>query len=357
MEGLSMDAPTISVIIPFYNAELYLPECISSVRECRETALECILVNDGSTDNSRTICESVISEDSRFRLINKDNSGVSDSRNAGIRAARGKYLFFLDSDDFIDTSQWPRIFHYANGPDTDLIAFGYFTLFPTYREKKEYFAIAGETSCDRADLLSTLVATPMLNTCWGKLLKRSVIEENGLLFDVSLVTCEDAVFLIDFAEKSHTFILCNHCVLYYRIHSSSATHQRPLKRKLEDFSILFSRRSELVLSFSDYPLRNSMLREGFSVLTNILLEFSAYHKLGEIEDACMFIYACPITNEILGGLDSHSLFPLYKKLEYKLMKRRLRLLLSVYFKLKSRFIGKHNDLSTMRLGNGAAPPC
>lgn len=97
-----MGEELISIIVPVYNAEQYLGDCIKSVLKQTYTHFELILVEDGSTDNSREICRRVGMDDIRISLVRQErNQGVSRARNAGIEAAKGKYLFFLDSDDTI----------------------------------------------------------------------------------------------------------------------------------------------------------------------------------------------------------------------------------------------------------------
>lgn len=91
----------ISVIIPLYNVEAYLPKCIESVQLQTYTNLEIILVDDGSTDGSSAICDTFAQTDARIKVIHKENGGVSDARNTGLDAASGKYMFFVDSDDYI----------------------------------------------------------------------------------------------------------------------------------------------------------------------------------------------------------------------------------------------------------------
>jgi len=94
----------VSIIVPIYNAERYLGECIESILTQSYRNIEAILVNDGSTDCSLSICESYARKDDRIRIINKANSGVSDTRNVGIEAATGEYVCFSDADDYFLTS-------------------------------------------------------------------------------------------------------------------------------------------------------------------------------------------------------------------------------------------------------------
>ena len=92
----------VSIIVPIYNTERYLAECLESIRKQTYTDIECILVNDGSTDASKKICKRFCELDSRFQLIDKNNEGVSKARNIGIEKATGKYIQFTDSDDILD---------------------------------------------------------------------------------------------------------------------------------------------------------------------------------------------------------------------------------------------------------------
>ena len=97
--GLKMSNPLISLIIPVYNVEPYLSSCLDSIINQSYQHLEIILVNDGSTDGSRFLCEQYKQKDSRIILINQKNQGLSSARNTGINSATGKYLSFIDSDD------------------------------------------------------------------------------------------------------------------------------------------------------------------------------------------------------------------------------------------------------------------
>ncbi|EME8139564.1 glycosyltransferase, partial [Enterococcus faecium] len=96
----------ISIIVPIYNVEQYLRKCVDSILAQTFTDFEVILVDDGSPDNSGAICDEYAKLDSRVRVIHKENGGLSDARNAGIEIAKGKYLGFVDSDDFIDKDMY-----------------------------------------------------------------------------------------------------------------------------------------------------------------------------------------------------------------------------------------------------------
>ena len=104
-----MDKSLISIIVPVYNIEEYLPRCIESILQQTYTELELLLVDDGSTDRSGVICEEYARKDSRIRVIYKENGGSSSARNMGIRQAKGQYLGFVDSDDYIDSEMYEKM--------------------------------------------------------------------------------------------------------------------------------------------------------------------------------------------------------------------------------------------------------
>ena len=96
-----MNQPLVSLIVPVYNVEPYLPQCPESIRTQSYENFECLLVNDGSTDGSAGLCRRAAADDPRFLLLDKENTGVSDSRNRAMDLARGKYLQFADGDDWL----------------------------------------------------------------------------------------------------------------------------------------------------------------------------------------------------------------------------------------------------------------
>ena len=93
----------ISIIVPIYNVEKYLRQCLDSIMNQTYRNFECLLINDGSSDNSEDICREYVSKDSRFRYFEKENGGVSSARNLGIEHSKGEYITFIDSDDWVDS--------------------------------------------------------------------------------------------------------------------------------------------------------------------------------------------------------------------------------------------------------------
>lgn len=122
---MKKQSPVVSVIIPVYNVERYLRRCLDSVLAQTFKEWEAICVNDGSPDNSDKILAEYAARDARFKVINKENGGLSDARNVGVAAARGQYILFLDSDDFIHSQTLEITVGLAREKNADMVLFGY----------------------------------------------------------------------------------------------------------------------------------------------------------------------------------------------------------------------------------------
>ena len=318
----------ISVIIPVYNGERYLQECLESVGKCQSAEIECIIVNDGSSDATEDICKKQCARDGRFRVINKVNTGVSDSRNRGMAEASGDYIFFLDADDYIDVAVWPEILSYAEQGAYDLVAFGYVNLFESGGEKIEQFP-------EGCDIRLALLSTTLMNICWGKLFRRKVIIENDLAFRRGLNTCEDAVFVLDFAQYTGSYSLSNNCAVRYRIHSGGVMQRAETDAKLSDFASLYNRRCEYLSANYDAEAREAMYRQFFSVITDLFRSYSKTHQVSEIRKTCRESLRNATVASIMNETKMRYLTPVYKKLEYALMSARFCVCLSLYFKVKA----------------------
>jgi len=326
----------VSVIIPVYNGEKYLHECLESVSACPSHEMECIIINDGSTDGTLDICNEFINRDSRFRIIDKQNSGVSDSRNKGIADAAGKYIFFLDADDYINSVHWHEIINTADTGEYDMIAYGYYCLFDSGK-------IHAETFPDNMCIKYALLSTTLLNPCWGKLLRREVIIENNLIFRKELRTCEDAIFILDFISIAKDFMLSNTTILYYRIHNEGVMRQASFNDKLSDFADLLAARKKYLNDNYDEKLKQSMNREFFSVITDMFRSNARDKSLPEIRRMYKENMKHDTFRSIIQETKMNYLSPFFKKMELILMRGGFYTFLAVYFRVKL-------SLTTLKVG-------
>ncbi|WP_446424620.1 glycosyltransferase family 2 protein, partial [Mailhella sp.] len=116
-----MDSLMLTIIVPCYNAEKYIDRCLSSIYNQTYKNFECIVIDDGSTDNSATLCDKFSAKDSRFIIIHQENRGVSAARNAALDIARGEYIGFVDADDYIDVDHFELMLASAEKFKTDLV--------------------------------------------------------------------------------------------------------------------------------------------------------------------------------------------------------------------------------------------
>lgn len=217
----------ISVIVPVYNTAQYIRDCVKSVLEQSHASLELLLIDDGSNDDSVRICEALADSDHRICLLHQDHRGVSAARNEGIRRAKGKYLFFLDSDDKIHTELLKNLYVLLEQNDT-VMATEYYCSSDDYWEEQlkwtEYFEpedlctylsnreLAGEFVYERYGGFSGI---------GGKMVRRDMAEL--LYFDETLTNGEDTKFIYQLSEQGADAAILHKQWYYYRKHDSNAS--------------------------------------------------------------------------------------------------------------------------------------
>ena len=178
--------PTVSVVVPVFNTEKWLPDCLNSLARQTHPRFEVILVDDGSTDGSGKICDDFAVSDWRTRVIHEENRGLSAARNAGALAATGEYLLFLDSDDYIDADTVEKLALAASEGDADIVATGFVY---TYSDREESVAspYGKDIRFGNHDALEELVSGRIPNFAWGKLIKTGLVRKHpfpeGKLFE------------------------------------------------------------------------------------------------------------------------------------------------------------------------------
>ncbi len=196
----------ISIIIPVYNAEHTILRCVDSVLAQSHRDFECILINDGSTDNSGIICDEYARKDSRIKVFHKTNGGVSSARNYGLNNASGEWIVFVDSDDKIDRDFLSLLDLNSN---YDLIIGGYKILpkgHSLYDFSEEY----------NQNTMVVFLSRHLKNGyVWGKFYKTSIIKENNILFRIDLSVYEDLIFNLEYLLYCNNIKLIPDCLYYY----------------------------------------------------------------------------------------------------------------------------------------------
>lgn len=180
----------VSVIVPIYNVEKYLHQCLDSIIQQTFTNLEIILVNDGTLDQSGVIANEYADKDSRIKLLHKENGGLSDARNHGMKEATGEFTMFVDSDDWLDTLMIEKMLHTCLQHQADIVQSAFYY---AYEDKflidKKYLEQNKQpTILNKQELMTELVLNKQVkNFAWGKLYKTELIQDipfkKGVLFE------------------------------------------------------------------------------------------------------------------------------------------------------------------------------
>lgn len=209
---------SVSVIIPVYNAEKYLGECLESIISQTLGELEIICINDGSLDNSLKILEEYQKKDARIKVIDQENQGVSMARNAGLAIAEGRYVGFVDGDDTIEPVFFQKLFETAEKCQADSV---YSKLSPD----QDFGAFSGIFHIEdiRNKLLPHFFKEDKFNSVCNKIFLNRIIKENKIVFPADIKNGEDAQFNIEFLVKSERIAFLDYCGYIYREVEGSAT--------------------------------------------------------------------------------------------------------------------------------------
>ena len=208
----------ISVIVPIYNGETYLSECIESILKQTYENIELILVNDGSKDNSKNIIDKYALLDNRIKAIHKENSGVSDSRNVGLKNTTGDYICFVDQDDYIDKFFLEYLYNILVDNNADI------SLTPTaYRFDNKNKNLVKQDIVETIEIWSGEEATKqmlyynLIIAPWNKLIKKEIITKNNIQFHSNLFGGEGFCFSVECFEHSTKIAVGKKKLYNYRV--------------------------------------------------------------------------------------------------------------------------------------------
>ena len=221
------DLCKISVIIPVYNVEKYLEQCLDSVINQTYKNLEIICINDGSTDNSLTLLEEYAKKDKRIKIISKENEGLSATRNLGVREATGKYVFFLDSDDWLELTCFEDLFNAIESNKADLCVYGLTRFDETdnkYIVPDNYFNLSCYQNVLNKQICTYLDIKNSLFRRWEsvlKLYKRDFLVQNNIVF-TEKVLFEDIFFHVQSVLSAKSICFCDKKLYFYRVNRPSS---------------------------------------------------------------------------------------------------------------------------------------
>lgn len=225
---ISSKEPELSVVIPVYNASKYLQKCLDSLINQTYPNIEIICVNDGSKDNSLEILDNYKQKDNRIIVIDKQNGGVSSARNEGIRASHGKYITFVDPDDYIDTNAYEKCLNSMNKNNADMLVFEAI-IEPSH---SPFVKLSEKKYTDSFEAIDELYEN--IGVVWNKIFKKSLIVDNNILFDENIVYSEDNLFVNMAMPKAKTIATSSGVSYHYFYHSDSTACSVPIEKRLSN---------------------------------------------------------------------------------------------------------------------------
>lgn len=215
-----MKTPQISVVVPVYNAEKYLHRCVDSILGQSYTSFELLLINDGSKDNSAVICDEYVVKDSRVRVFNKENGGVSSARNMGIDNSKGDWITFIDSDDWVEIDYLKCLFE--NKEDGFVVS--------AYIYEREnnisYEKLNNELITIGPDSLTSILMKGAFTTPYCKLYRREILEKGKIRFNCQLSSYEDTLFVWTYLLHIDKIRTIDNFTYHYCITGSGLSNKR-----------------------------------------------------------------------------------------------------------------------------------
>lgn len=228
-----------SIIIPVYNVEKYLRECVGNLLEQDFHDFEVILVDDGATDSSGAICDEYAENSEKVKVIHQKNAGQAVARNAGTEIAQGEYVIYIDSDDYICDKAFLSKLAVKTEKQPDVILYGYKKFFESNKTfGKDVCAYPELEGKDNEQVIQLLLESDMYTGCpWNKAIKRSFIEKYSIRYLPKMIS-EDTDWFLQVVLRAESYTAINEAFLVYRQREGSTSHALKIKSLTDNLYIL-----------------------------------------------------------------------------------------------------------------------
>ena len=255
----------LSIIVPVYNVEKYIERCLNSIINIKDLTYEILLINDGSTDNSKSICEEYEKKYSKkIKLYNKSNGGLSDARNYGLSLAKGKYISFIDSDDFILADNFREIIKIAQINDVDIVTSDAYIYYDdgTFKRKTKRKKIKGIISGE--DFLCRSIKSKCMSMAAPlSIFKMSIVKENKLKFKKGIIH-EDQLWTPILYLKAKTVIYVDKIFYMHYQREGSIMHSNNKDKRVKDLI-------NICYSLNEYYNNNLEIESNRRILNDYLV--------------------------------------------------------------------------------------
>jgi len=275
------DMPIVSVIVPVYNAEQFLSQCIDSILCQSFNCFELLLIDDGSTDRSGHICDEYSKKDNRVIVLHKKNAGVCSARNKGLEEARGKYIIFIDADDYVHASYIEHLM----SSDSDLVITGA----QRFNARNDSIAPMSTSSFSIEDFPNHWNTKTGINIIYclpfAKRFRSSIIQTNGIRFDESLFYSEDMLFNMRYLIHSNTCFELPSLDYMYRMENISRNIK--FRMSANDLAVHYTRINDGLNDLEQITGFNSLSNVRNDVNLRLLRKF--YYYLLNCSNTVVFV--------------------------------------------------------------------
>lgn len=267
----------VSIIIPVYNVQAYLKKCLDSVLNQTFKDIEIILINDGSTDDSLNICEEYSKRDNRIKIIDKENEGVSKTRNLGLLRAQGEYISFIDSDDWVEPNMIEELYNSAISNNAEFCMCNYIK---ESNSKSLYIDSGTYKKVLEGNDIKNYLLIPLIERednqkehilagfrgPWGKLFKKDIIEKYNIKFKKDLIIGEDFIFNLEILACTKKVVINEGFYYHYLTNDNSAT----MRYKKDCWNSIYR---NTILYLEDFLKKNKLYLEAKDKVNKLIIKY------------------------------------------------------------------------------------
>jgi len=313
-----------SIIVPVYNDDVHLPQCLDSILSQTYKEFECLLIDDGSTDNCPVICDSYSKKDNRICVFHKKNEGISKTRQFGLDHAKGSYVFFIDSDDWIELSYIDNVYQTIKDENADILYMDFYNESPNGKQK-----LCVQKPCvkNNDDTVKQVVKGELFSCLWNIVLKRDFYINNKIKFHETVNYGEDTLFIVEALLYKPKINRVNGAFYHHTFNKNSFTqHNKKAKfieriKFIEQLNLLFEKYNRLdLLKYNFIPINDKyeMLASGIFSKEEYQKLFAININFGYLQQFGIFKYIILSLAETNFYYIARSLLNFSKKLKYKI---------------------------------------
>lgn len=303
----------VSIIVPVYNVEQYVQKCIESLLNQTYMNIEIIIIDDGTPDNSGKICDILAANQSRIQVIHKENEGVSIARNIGIEKAKGKYMCFVDSDDYVEADYIETLVNGIRESNAQLAVCGYKRECGQGRNRSSFRYIEKVLRQEKDEFYRKLSVD--LEACfpWNKLFLTNIIKDNNIRFPVSIHPGEDLVFCISYIKYVENAIFLNSDSYIYVDSMNSVMKRIEGKSKFDNYYLQLQEMKNLLRGAGNQQYYTCCAVRVYEICCCLIYDVNKYGLKNDVSSIYNYINS---TKEIF---DKATFVPWRIKYRYRLM--------------------------------------